>query len=1253
MADRTVVLRIGANVSGLQSQLRLAQNSVNEFSKKSVSYIEKNSASIDSLSNSVGVVGAGLVGLAATAVTRFAQFDKAMSAVAATGDDARGSLEALRSKAIEAGADTAFSAAEAANAIEELAKAGVTSEEILGGGLAGALSLAAAGEIDVAQAAETAASAMTQFNLKGADVGHIADLLAAGAGKAQGGVLDMGQALNQSGLIAAQVGLSIEETTGALAAMASAGLTGSDAGTSLKTSLIALSSPSAVAAKEMERLGLSAYDANGEFIGMEALAGQLQARLGGLTDEQRNSALATIFGTDALRTANVLYSEGADGIREWTNAVDDQGFAAETAAARTDNLIGDLERLGGSLDSVFIQSGSGANNALRGIVQGAEDVVDAVGRIPAPVLTATTLIAGTGGLALLGVAGLGKLTVGFVEARDAAKSLGVSTKAAGVAAGLAGVALAAGTIAISAWAQSAADARAAVDGWKATLDEFGNTTDATLESINTTLSESRDVWYQIGEDQRSATEVAEQYGVSIVDVQQAILGQDDAFRRVRESLGAANEQYAYGSEAAGLFRIGSEHLLGTIAEQRDQIAQATTETERKAAADEAAGVATGDLAAATEDTTSATESLTVALEENWQAQLDASGAVLSLRDAQNQAEAAYDDARQALQDNGKTLDVTTEKGRANRAALDQIAAAGYDVVNSMRENGASQGALQKTMGTTRKRFIDVATSMGLGEKAAGRLADELGLIPKNVEPKVKVIDNASGTIQKIRSDIESLRDRNITITTYRREASERAQIDDNRNRPGFAGGGFTGHGAKYQPAGVVHKGEWVLRQESTKSIEAAAPGLLGAMNASGAAALGLAGYAVGGEVGAANRQVASAQRELERARAQARRARDAARAAARTDRESDDRNADRLERAAEKRLNRAERMLDDARGRRDRLRQERAEVGTSLRRGEIRDSVTGGLSGAIGVTDQLRDLANSGDVGDWRAGRLRGVAGEAEKALTSLYKQADRIDAKIASAVERFEMLKQVQSQVQSGLVGGFGLDQVQGAINPWTGQEGPVTGQALVAAAEQYRGKVKKFSGLLKRLQEAGAGGAILQEVAGYGVEQGIPIAEALLSLPKGELKGLAQTYEDIATFAGHAGASVARAVGGAQGGLWEAEQAVKAAEAQADAIDKRIGSWAKILGNELAHALGIKPRASGGTVAAGAGYLVGERGPELFVPPQPGYVMNASATAASLSAGPQKIVNVYVTQNYPQTIAPSKALNKALQHAAEEFVG
>src|SRR5699024_5079160 len=142
-----------------------------------------------------------------------------------------------------------------------------------------------------------------------------------------------------------------------------------------------------------------------------ALAGVLQDRLGGLSHEQRNAALATIFGQDAIRTSALLYEQGAKAVAQWTSALRDRGYAAEVAAARLDNLKGDLEQLGGAFETWLIRLGEGGDGALRGLVQGVTDVVDSMADMPPAAQQAMLAIAGGGGLALLGVDALGKLTM--------------------------------------------------------------------------------------------------------------------------------------------------------------------------------------------------------------------------------------------------------------------------------------------------------------------------------------------------------------------------------------------------------------------------------------------------------------------------------------------------------------------------------------------------------------------------------------------------------------------------------------------------------------------------------------------------------------------------------------------------------------------------------------------------------------------------------------------------------------------------
>ncbi len=399
MTDRTVKVTLRADVKDFRSQIAQSSQSLEELAKTGDATGKVAETGLGRMAqsarlqrdawDSVGtsILGIGVMGTAALGgmVSKASDFEFQMSAVQAATLASAGEMEALEDVALEAGARTSFSATEAAQGLEELAKAGVSTTDIINGGLDGALDLAAAGGISVAEAAEAAASAMTQFSLSGKDVPHVADLLAAAAGKAQGGVSEMSQALNQSGLIASSAGLSIEETVGTLGAFASAGLLGSDAGTSFKTMLQKLQNPSKESATLMSELGLSLYNASGEIVGMADLAGQLQSKLGGMTSAQRDATMAQLFGSDAVRAANVLYKEGAEGIDGWISAVDDAGYAQQQAAARMDNLAGSWEEFTGALETFAIEIGSKLLGPLKALVDFGTNLVNFFADLPDPV----------------------------------------------------------------------------------------------------------------------------------------------------------------------------------------------------------------------------------------------------------------------------------------------------------------------------------------------------------------------------------------------------------------------------------------------------------------------------------------------------------------------------------------------------------------------------------------------------------------------------------------------------------------------------------------------------------------------------------------------------------------------------------------------------------------------------------------------------------------------------------------------------
>lgn len=517
MATRTTTIRLVADVADFIRQMGRARGAADDLGTgagdgagraatafgRLGEYAQANEEHLQRVGGALtGIGAAAAVGVGA-AVKAYADYDAQMSKVAAATGATGSTLERLGEAAVKAGADTQFSATEAAQGVTELAKAGVEAEDILGGGLTGALALAAAGELEVGEAAEIAATAMTQFRLGGDQVSHVADLLAGAANQAQGEVSDMALALDYAGLPAANLRVSIEETAGTIGLLASNGIIGERAGTGLRGMLVSLINPSGKAREKMDELGLSFFDASGQFVGMQGVADELQTGLAGLTDEQEKQALATIFGTESLNTALAVYSQTTGTVTEWTDKVDQSGYAAETAAAKMDNLKGDLEGLRGSLETALIGTGEGADGPLRALVQGLDDIVDGYNDLGDGAKGAALTVGGVTAAVGLGAGAFLTLAPGLFQTIDSFKELRRTSP--GVASGLGRVGKAAGVAAVAFTALSVLDSfvpdlsddiggleeatRAlndSADGSTAALDEFltlGEQGSGPLESL--------------------------------------------------------------------------------------------------------------------------------------------------------------------------------------------------------------------------------------------------------------------------------------------------------------------------------------------------------------------------------------------------------------------------------------------------------------------------------------------------------------------------------------------------------------------------------------------------------------------------------------------------------------------------------------------------------------------------------------------------------------------------------------------------
>ena len=396
--NQNIVIRLMADTASYEASMTRAGSTA-----RSVASGMENTGRKSALITS-GLTAAGLAVTAfgVASVKMAADFDEQMSTVQANSGATAAQLSQLREAALQAGASTVYTAAESAGAINDLAKAGMSVSDILSGGLTASLNLAAAGQMDVGNAAEYMSQALTMFHLSGKDATSTADALAAGADKAVGDVSDFGEALNNCGVMANSFGMNLQETVGVLGLFAQNGIVGAEAGTQLNSMLMKLANPASDAKSTMEEIGISTHDTSGKFAGMANLAGQLHDKLGKLTDQQRQQAEATIFGSYAIKGAGIIMDAGKKGVEDWTKAVSDSGFAAQQASNKTNNLKGDLKMLESATQSAMTKIGEGAQGPLRKLTQGLTDLITGFGDLPAEVQQAIVVMSALSGI-MLGV----------------------------------------------------------------------------------------------------------------------------------------------------------------------------------------------------------------------------------------------------------------------------------------------------------------------------------------------------------------------------------------------------------------------------------------------------------------------------------------------------------------------------------------------------------------------------------------------------------------------------------------------------------------------------------------------------------------------------------------------------------------------------------------------------------------------------------------------------------------------------------
>lgn len=321
------------------------------------------------------------------AIKKAADFEKQMDFFGAVSSSTAKEMEGVRQKALQLGADTRYSAGEIADSFVELGKAGVSAKNIIEGIGEAVANLGAAADIPLADAAQIISAQVATFNLKAKDAITVADKLAGAANASMVDVSDLGVSLKYAGGVASSLGVPFKDLNTAIALLGQYGIRGSTAGTSLRQVLSGLSGSTKKAKGVMQELGIITedgankfFDAQGKIKPLPEILDILNSATSKLTQKEKVDALKTMFNIRSLPTALNLMKEGSKGFSEMASAID-KTKAADVAAARMDNLSGDIEILKGNIDTLLIQAGTPFQNFLRGIVQGITNLVQWFGNL--------------------------------------------------------------------------------------------------------------------------------------------------------------------------------------------------------------------------------------------------------------------------------------------------------------------------------------------------------------------------------------------------------------------------------------------------------------------------------------------------------------------------------------------------------------------------------------------------------------------------------------------------------------------------------------------------------------------------------------------------------------------------------------------------------------------------------------------------------------------------------------------------------
>lgn len=800
---RQAVANARTELNNLNGELRNTPNQLQAMGQD----MQATAAKIQNVGKTVTSVGktmtthltAPIVAMGAAAVKVTADFDTSMSKVAAVSGATGTELEQLRSKAREMGAQTKFSASEAADAMNYMAMAGWKTGDMLSG-VEGIMDLAAASGEDLATTSDIVTDALTAFGKSAQDSGRLADIMAAASSNANTNVAMMGETFKYAAPVAGSLGASMEDTAVAVGLMANAGIKASQAGTALRTGLTNLAKPTKQMKSYMDKYGVALVENNDGSINLRETMVSLRKRMSDMSESEQAAAASAIFGKNAMAGWLAIINGSDKDFDKLTNAVDNSaGKAKSMAEIMQDNLGGQVTRLKSQVQELGISFGEQLIPYVSKAVDKIQNIVDwfskldesekeqiikmaAIAAAAGPVVTAAGNLITAGGK-IYGTVGkaieiFGGLTTAAEGAGAGVGILGTAMTALPVVGVAAGVGLAVGAVLalnkavggskdgvsqfnaeMSETINSAEGARKALDNEVGGIEKMNakhNDSIAKTEAAARLAEKYADELTGLaGKTNKTATEQAKMR--ALVGKLNAIypelgLAIDDTTGELNMSTDALKENIKQLKEQAktAAFNKILEEEMDKLVEIEKKVIEAE---DKKAEVMEKAGEAANKqaeiqaaLKAEQDELAAAQENYIAVLADSTSTQDEVVAASTRLENAQNAVNDTVVNVNGVMVESASALE---QYATAEQNAYEE--AGKFDA--NIAEANEQSAALTETMTRTQGRLDQYAASLGLTSEASDTATEASDTFGTAIEGAADSADSAGDTLEDVASEI--------------------------------------------------------------------------------------------------------------------------------------------------------------------------------------------------------------------------------------------------------------------------------------------------------------------------------------------------------------------------------------------------------------------------------------------------------------------------------------------------------------------